>query len=51
MQLKLEPEEGELTEKNYLMESRRLDEDDLKRVIAQVRAIAQMYDQEEEKDE
>lgn len=48
-----EPEEDSLSEeeKSLLMEVRRLDEDDLKRVIAQVRAIAQLYDREEENDE
>lgn len=41
-----EPEADELTEteKSLLMEARLLDEDDLKRIIAQVRAINQMYD-------
>lgn len=44
-----EPEANELseTEKSLLMEARQLDEDDLKRVIAQVRAIAQLNNREE----
>ena len=44
-----ELEAGELTEaeKSLLMEAKQLDEDDLKKLIAQVRAVAQMYNRED----